>query len=108
VILSSGKVTMENAAKFFDDDEALFSAIQHRVGRSLPQLRDLQKPTSKDLVFLLLQAIQNHGVEAFEPDEVPGLEQAYKSGFLHATTSTSHMQGEGQNLYVFPSLLHHR
>ncbi|KAL1961908.1 hypothetical protein VTN77DRAFT_941 [Rasamsonia byssochlamydoides] len=107
LILTSGVVTMVNAAKFFDDDDALFFSVEHRVGRSLPHWRDLQKPANKDLVELLRRAVQNHGVEAFEPEDIPGLEEAYKSGFLHAT-STSYVQGEGQNLYAFPSLLHHR
>jgi len=104
LILTCSTVTMTNASRFFGNDDALFFCIENCVGRSLPKRRDLQKPENGDLVELLRRAVENYGIEAFEPENIRGLEDAYRKGYLHATST----HGEGINLYSFPSLLHHR
>jgi hypothetical protein len=54
----------------------------------------------------LKSAVENHGLLAFDPEDIPGLEEAYKKGYLHATADTE--DSDGRNWYTFSSLLHHR
>jgi hypothetical protein len=57
------------------------------MSKSLPLWEELNNPNSGALVQALRTAVQNYGIEAFEPGDVPGLEAAYKNRLLHATST---------------------
>jgi hypothetical protein len=104
VILAGGQVTLKHASKLFDDDVALFTSVEARVARSLPNKSALRDKKNEDLVNTLKRAVQKHGVEAFSLEDDPGLERAYKRGYLHAVYNAD----DGPIIYTFPSMLHHR
>jgi hypothetical protein len=104
VILAGGQVTLNHASKLFDDDMALFACVEARVRRSLPTISVLRDIRNEDLVNTLKRAVQQHGVEVFKLEDDPGLQRAYKQGYLHAAYNAD----GGLTLYAFPSMLHHR
>ncbi|KAF8540070.1 hypothetical protein BDD12DRAFT_835165 [Trichophaea hybrida] len=104
VILAGGQVTLNHASKLFDDDMALFACVEARVCRSLPTRSVLRDKRNEDLANTLKRAVQQHGVEAFRLEDDPGLQRAYKQGYLHAVYNAD----DGLTLYAFPSMLHHR
>jgi hypothetical protein len=53
-------------------------------------------PCSNGLVEILRRAVEKHGVEAHGPEAHPGLDDAYKRGYLQAIFTD-----EGRTLYAF-------
>jgi len=77
-------VTLNHASKLFDDDMALFACVEAHVCRSLPTRSVLRDKRNEHLVNTLKRAVQQHDVEAFGLEDDPGLQRAYKQGYLHA------------------------
>jgi hypothetical protein len=98
-------VTLDDASKFFDNEEELISCMESYIGRSVPDRSLLSQPCNHDLVEVLKRAVQKHGVEAHDSKDCPGLDSAYKMGYLHAMCTND---PDGRTLYAFPTLLHHR
>lgn len=96
---------MDHASQLFGNDQELFNCITAGARRSIPDRKVLMQVANGDLLQTLKRAIEEHGIEAFGPDEDPGLNKAYKSGFLHASFQDPLSL---QTLYTFPTILHHR
>jgi hypothetical protein len=79
--------------------------MQSCIGRSVPDRSLLSKPCSNKLVEILRSAVEKHGVEAHDPEDYPGLDDAYKKGYLQAIFTDDSL---GRTLYAFPTGLHHR
>ncbi len=94
-------ITLKAASLWLEDDGRLITDIQGRIRRSLPPTESLQKDPL--LTQVLRQAVVEYGVVCRDLAEIPGLESAYKGGYLHA----SFRDQEG-TLYTFPSSFHHR
>ena len=102
--LDGGEITLNHAAKLFDD-VALFACLEERVGRSLPGKKLSRRKENEDLIGTLERAVLQHGLEAFGPEDDPGLQRAYKTGLLHAVGIDDE---DGNMHYSFPSMVHHR
>jgi len=92
-------ITLEAASEWFRDEKYFISDVQGRIARSIPTTESLQRNPS--LAQALRQAIVNCGIVCRDVSDVPGLEDAYKRGYLHA----SYRDAEG-TLYAFPSSFH--
>ena len=103
--MAGGEITLGHAAKLFDDDATLFTCLEGRVGRSLPNKDLLRCKDNEGLVSTLTRAVQQHGLEARKLEDCPGLQEAYKMGLLHAVKTS---YGYGMTHYSFPSMVHHR
>ena len=96
---------MKHASKLFGNDVDLFRCVRERVGRSIPQMELLRDPDNRGLVQLLRRVIEENGIEAINLKDCPGLNVAYKFGYLHAAFYGG---GEGQTFYTLPTTLHRR
>lgn len=103
--LATGLVSLNHASEFFDNDEELISCMQSCIGRSVPNRSQLSEPCNNEMVELLKRAVEKHGVEAHSPKDHPGLNDAYKKGYLQAIFTNDSL---GRTLYAFPTALHHR
>jgi hypothetical protein len=70
-----------------------------------PWQLELENRDASWLVELLKRAVEKHGVEAHNPKDHPGLNDAYKKGYLQAIFTNDSL---GRTLYAFPTALHHR
>jgi len=88
--------------RFFTDDTRFFTAVISRIRRSLLLAEYLQVPKYQTAAAYLRRAISENGIIAKDLDQVDGLREAYKSGWLHA----EYVEQEATTVYGFPSAVH--
>lgn len=84
-----------------DDDAWTFRCIGHRCSRALPSSEELGR--NHTLRRLLEKAVVHRGIITENINQVAGLEQAYKAGYL-----ISEMVDTDLVAYIFPTNLHER
>jgi len=94
-------ITLEAASSWFRDEKYFIKNVRGIIPRCIPTIKTLQQDSP--LVEVLRQAVENCGIVCRDVSDVPGLEDAYKMGYLHASSEDQ----EG-TLYAFPSPFHQR